>query len=177
MKCHIPPQDRLLNIQQELTLPQLSLHYFVILAMKTISLILILITISGLALQAQDSWTIKWNDKALLTAENENETGNIVTINRVDLEQKQYSLEIIYTEASKEEAKAWKRSISLFNEKDREILRKDSTRYLKINAANLKSLFDGNNQLKIYTMASPTDPALAARVRVRRVHLCTLELQ
>ena len=63
-----------------------------------------------------------------------------------------------------------------FDENDQELSRKDNTRNAKITAAELKKLFGDKKKIKIYTIAVPTDPDLAARVRVRRMHLCTLEL-
>jgi hypothetical protein len=38
-------------------------------------------------------------------------------------------------------------------------------------------LLENNNTIKIYTWALPKDPKEAARVRIRRVHLCTIELK
>ena len=40
-----------------------------------------------------------------------------------------------------------------------------------------KDLLVKYRKLKIYTVAIPSDPAKAAAVRVRRVHICTIELK
>ena len=40
-----------------------------------------------------------------------------------------------------------------------------------------KELLVKHKKLKIYTVAIPSDPAKAAAVRVRRVHVCTIELK
>ena len=123
-----------------------------------------------------DSWKIKWNKKTILETGKENEPLNSKKIKKADLD-KNYCLEISYKESDKKKEQEWKRSFLFFDETDAELLRKDSTRELKITAAELKEIFTGKKKIRIYTIAIPTDPELAARVRVRRVHLCTLELQ
>ena len=131
-------------------------------------------------LQAQnaqpDSWKIKWNKKVILETSKSDEAVNIRKIKSSDLK-KNYILEISYKEADAKKEKEWTRSFMVFNESDNEILRKDSARNWKITGAELKKLFGDKKNIKLYTIAVPTDPALAARVRVRRVHLCTLELR
>jgi len=125
--------------------------------------------------QTADSWKVCWNKKVLLKTGKEDETANTKKINAADLNKK-YSLEISYKESSDKDLKDWKRSILFFNESDNP-LRKDSTRSVKLSAAELKTLFGDKKKIKIYTVAIPSDPNRAAQVRVRRVHLCTLELQ
>ena len=147
--------------------------------MKKIFLFLSL-GLTYMLLQAQnaqpDSWKIKWNKKTILETSKSDEAANIRKIKSSDLK-KNYVLEISYKEADAKKEKEWNRSFMFFGESDNEILRKDNTRNVKITAAELKKLFADNKKVKIYTIAIPTDPDLAARVRVRRVHLCTLELQ
>jgi len=123
-----------------------------------------------------DSWKIKWNKKTILESSKENEAANTKKIKQAELK-KNYSLEISYKESDTQKEKAWKRSFIFFDEADKELLRKDNTRSTKLTAAELKKLFGDKKKIKIYTIAIPSDPDLAARVRVRRVHLCTLELQ
>jgi len=124
----------------------------------------------------QDTWKIKWNKKVVLDASRENEKANTKKLKKAELSKK-YFLEITYKESDPAKQKAWKRSFIFFGDNDNELLRKDSTRNVTISAAELKNLFGDQKKIRIYTMAIPTDPDLAARVRVRRVHLCTLELQ
>ena len=126
--------------------------------------------------QKTDSWKIKWNKKTILDAAKENETANTKKIAKAELSKK-YCLEIAYKESDPAKEKEWNRSFLFFGDTDNELLRKDSTRNVKITAAELKKLFGDQKKIRIYTMAIPSDPDLAARVRVRRVHLCTLELQ
>ena len=123
-----------------------------------------------------DSWKITWNNKVILETNKSDETANVRKIKSSDLN-KSCFLEINYKEADAKKEKEWIRSFMLMDENDKELLRKDSTRNVKIAAAELKKLFGEQKKVKIYTIAIPADPGLAARVRVRRVHLCTLELQ
>jgi hypothetical protein len=122
------------------------------------------------------SWQIKWNNKTLLETGKENEAINTKKIKKADLAKKCF-LEIIYKEADPAKEKEWVRSFLLYGDTDNEVLRKDSTQTIKIPAAELKKLFSTQKKIRIYTTAIPSDPNMAARVRIRRVHLCTLVLQ
>jgi len=123
-----------------------------------------------------DSWKITWSKKVILQTSETNESANVRTIKASDLK-KNFILEISYKEADVAKEKEWIRSFMLFDENDQQLLKKDSTRHVKITAAQLKKLFGNKKKIKIYTIAIPSDPDLAARVRVRRMHLCTLQLQ
>ena len=123
-----------------------------------------------------DSWKITWNKKVILQTGETNESANVRTIKASDLK-KNYVLEISYKEVDVAKEKEWIRSFMVFDESDQQLLKKDSTRHIKITSAQLKKLFGDKKKIKIYTIAIPSDPDLAARVRVRRMHLCTLQLQ
>ena len=141
---------------------------------------LLILTLPCIIAHAQDFpsdfWKIKWNKKVILEAKHVNEVANVRQIKAKDLE-KNYLLEVSYKKEDAKAEKDWIRSFLIFDENDRELLRKDSTRDMKITAAQLKKLFGNKKKIKIYTIAIPSDPDMAARVRVRRVHLCTLQLQ
>lgn len=111
-----------------------------------------------------------------MEAGNENEAINTRNIKRADLSKK-YCLEIDYKESDPAKEKEWKRSFLFFGDTENELLRKDSSRNIKITAAELKKLFGDQQKIRIYTIAIPTDPEIAARVRVRRVHIATLVLK
>ncbi|MEI9807120.1 MAG: hypothetical protein WDO16_04095 [Bacteroidota bacterium] len=144
--------------------------------MKKIFLLLSLICTYMLSQAQSDSWKIKWNKKTILQAGKEDETANTKKIKRADLSKK-YCLEISYQEADPAKEKEWTRSFLIYGDSDNDVLRKDSTRSIQVTAAELKKLFGDQKKIRIYTIAIPSDPDLAARVRVRRVHLCTLELE
>ncbi|HEX7905285.1 MAG TPA: hypothetical protein VF487_15540 [Chitinophagaceae bacterium] len=142
--------------------------------MKNLLLLLTFLSTAFLS-QAQDSWKIKLNQKVLLSAAAEDEAKNTKKIKRIELN-KPGNLEVLYKEMPVKTG--WQRSLLLFDEKDMELWRKDNSKAItKISNATLKKLFAGKNKIEIYTISLPTDPNKAAAVRVRRVHLCTLELK
>lgn len=142
--------------------------------MKRIYWILVFI-FTTLFATAQDNWKIKLNGKVLLSSQAENETVNSKRIKLTELSKKG-TLDILYKESPPKSD--WKRSLLFFDENDNELLRKDSiTANTRVTTAAIKKLFAGKKKIRIYTISLPTDPNLAARIRVRRVHLCTLELQ
>jgi hypothetical protein len=126
-------------------------------------------------MHAQDSWKIKLNSKIIFTATGEDEIKNTKKIKRTELA-RGGTLDILYKESVPQES--WKRTFLFFDENDAQLLSKDSVGAVtKINNTTLDKLFAGKKKLRIYTVATPTDPDLAARVRIRRVHLVTIELQ
>jgi hypothetical protein len=139
--------------------------------MKTLWLFLMVLSL-GTAAGAQDSWKVVHNRKQQLQA-TEDAVKNTILISKADLEKKG-SLCVKYKE--EKPAKDWKRTIALFDEKDAELLQQEG-RLLKISNAQLRSLIDKTPVIKVYTWALPTDPNVAATVRVRRVHLCTIQVK
>jgi hypothetical protein len=121
------------------------------------------------AQEKADTWNIKWKGEVILSATAENEKENVKSVVLDDAS----ILVVRYKEAV---AKAdWARSILIFGEGDNELMRINS-KAAKIGAEELKKAIGNNKTIKIYTVSLPTDPEMAARVRVRRVHLCTLVL-
>jgi hypothetical protein len=139
--------------------------------MKRIFILAGLIIIT-MAVQAQklDSWKIKLNNKVLLATSKENEKANTKKITSAELKKDGY-LEISFKEAN---LNTWRRSFLFFDKKDNQLLAIDSVTYTKIHIATLRKLFAGQKEIIIYTIVSPLDPSIA--VRLRRVHLCTLQL-
>src|SRR5206468_12688848 len=95
---------------------------------------------------------------------------NQVKISTTDLKKKK-ELEVKFNSAS--EQKGWERTISIYDEKDRELFKQKGNE-LKIKDEKLLEFFKSTKSISIYTMSIPTDPKMKASVRVRRVHLCTL---
>ncbi len=124
---------------------------------------------------AQDSWKVKLNSKVILSAVTENEITNTKKLNTANLNKKG-SLDILYKQAKTMDG--WKRSLLFFDENDNELFRKDSIgATTRFSNSTIKEWVAGKKKLKIYTVSLPTDPNKAAAIRVRRVHLCTLELE
>ncbi len=123
---------------------------------------------------AQDSWKVYLNKTECLKSNEENESKNIISITQASLN-KTGELAITYIED--EPQKDWRRIISIFDKNDNELFKKENVRMLKIPNARVKNLFKNKSSLHIYTWALPNDPDLAARIRIRRVHLCTIKLK
>jgi hypothetical protein len=120
--------------------------------------------------QQGDSWTIRLSNKLLLNTKQENESANTKRIAKTEWAKNGY-LEISYKAKT---PKAWKRSFLFFDKEDNQLLMKENVTSVKISIASLRKIFTGKDEIRIYTIASPADPAIA--VRIRRVHLCTLQL-
>ncbi len=126
---------------------------------------------STLLLAAQSgSWIIRLNNKTILSTRQENAVKNVKKISSAEWK-KSGNLEILFAE---DEKNTWMRYFHLVDEMDNELLRKDSITHAKISLAELQKAFAGKKQVKIYTTISPLDPNIA--IRMRRVHLCTLQL-
>lgn len=142
--------------------------------MKRIYLIIVFI-FAAMFSNAQNSWKVKLNARVVLAATTEDETKNTRKIKRTELDKKG-SLDVLYK--SDKTNTEWIQSLLFYGETDNEVFRKDSVSgTTKIKLATLKELFGTAKKIRIYTISIPSDPNLAARIRVRRVHLCTLELQ
>lgn len=118
-------------------------------------------------------WKVLLNGKQVLQTSTENESSNRKTISTAELGGKA-SLDIIYTESP--DAKL-KRSFIVMNNQRNELLRKDNTTKFTLNSSELSALAQKSKELVIYTIGIPSDPAVAATVRVRPVHVFTLTVQ
>ena len=138
--------------------------------MKKFVLITGLVFSTLLAVAQSGSWRIRINSKTILSTRQEDVAKNVKKISSAEWK-KTGNLEILFAE---DEKNTWMRYFQLMDESDNEILRKDSTTHAKISLAELRKLFTGKKTIKIYTTISPLDPNIA--IRIRRVHLCTLQL-
>lgn len=140
--------------------------------MKTILTFLMALAFSVPAL-AQDGWKVVHHGKERLSTSAENPAGNVVTLKNADL-LRTGNLVVRYKEQSAQDG--WQRWIAVFDPEDNELF-KSRTTQLVVPNARLRALLKKSPTLKVYTWALPTDPELAARIRIRRVHLCTLKLR
>ena len=120
----------------------------------------------------QDSWIIKLDKKQLLKTSEENTEKNQITLNRSQLKKK--NLTVSYFE--KEKLEGWRRTISVYDNKDNLLLQKQ-TGNLKLSEEVLKKWFNKFPVVMIYTWSLPIDPKMKATVRIRRVHLCTIHFK
>lgn len=122
---------------------------------------------------AQDSWKIVHNGQQKLKTTTESRETNVFNIKPSQLDKNSFLL-INYSE--KEKQTDWTRVIAIFDSQDNELY-KSNGNLLKLNNPKLRSLFKKATTIHIYTWALPTDPAKAAVVRIRRVHLATIVLK
>lgn len=138
--------------------------------MKTIVSFLAIIT--ALNMTAQNNWKVYLGKKELLSTGSSDEAKNIIVLTGNDLKG---GAELVVTFHEAEPQKDWQRILSIAGNSDTELVRKEGVRMLKISATDLSNYFQTHRQLKIYTWSLPLDPELAARIRIRRVYLCTVE--
>ncbi len=145
-----------------------SLNFY----MKKI-IFLFIASLFSLAIYAQQSWTVSHQKKTMLKNVEEDTEANIIKIRKSTLSLsgcltisfKVNDGTVIRTlmadDSSRVGIKSWenvKKTISITN-------------------ADLKKLFNGRNKIVLYFTEIPKDPAKAAVVRMRPLHLCTLVLK
>jgi len=135
-------------------------------------LLLLTLALSTSIMAQNDNWKVSHNGKVRLSAGEENEK-NRIEIKAAELNKKGL-LSIAFKEGTAQPD--WQREIMIFDPSDNELLKQKGS-LLKVQNAELKKLFGKSKTLMVYTISLPKDPALAATVRVRRVHLCTLVLK
>lgn len=133
--------------------------------MKKLSLFFLLTSFFALRSPAQDRWTVQLNSKVLLTANEEDTVKNKVTVD--DL--KKGSLIVTYTSGKVENER--KRRLAVYDVNDHELYSKEA-HSISVPVASLKKWKYASPQIKIYTWPHPGEAG--ANVRLRRVHLCTI---
>jgi hypothetical protein len=129
---------------------------------------ILLLLIASLALSttySQDRWTIQLNSQTLLTAKKEDTTANLISITDI----KKGSLIITY--ASGKADSKWGRRLAIYDVTDNELYAKEAFS-ITIPAATLKKWKAIHSQIKVYTWPISKDPRI--KLKVRRVHLCTI---
>ena len=128
--------------------------------------------LAGLFVHAQEGkWRIKMNGKTLFNTSTENEKINSKTISSSEWRKNGY-LEISFTE---NETNTWIRSFLFVDENDQQLFAIENATKAKISLSKLRKLFAGKKEVRIYTSTAPVNPDI--KVRIRRVHLCTLKLR
>lgn len=123
------------------------------------------------------SWTVSRHKSILLSAHNEDAEKNIIHIKKQWLQQ-DYPWIINLSEPSRDfDPQKWKNVFGVFDKNDKELLRKEDTTTLTLSGIDIKNWLGIKKEFFIYTWSIPRDPALAAQIRIRRVHLCTLTVE
>ena len=139
--------------------------------MKQIFILLGFLLTTVIVSAQSNRWKISVNNKTIVNTSNEDEKKNTKKLNPGEWKKSGF-LEIKYTETNPD---TWWRSFLFYDEDDNEIIRKDSVLNYKIAVKSLIKSFPGKKEIRIYTTVSPKDPNIA--IRIRRVHLCTLQLR
>lgn len=135
--------------------------------------LLLMMGLLTINLQAQDKWTAWLNKKPVLQTTAESEEENVVRVKAASLKNKNL-FTLTYLEQPKQ--KGWTRSMMIFDPNDQEIKRVKGNK-LSYSNSNLLTLLKKHKKIMFYTWSIPDDPAIKERIRVRRVHLCTLVLE
>lgn len=141
--------------------------------MKKIILLSFLLLPFLFATAQDDTWKVKLNNKTIVATSQIDEKANTRKLT-ASAWKKNGNLEVSYKGG--ELTDGWVRTFYFTDEADREVIVKDNTSKVKIKLKQLRKAFAGKKRIDIYTISRPTDPEVAMRVRLRRVHLCTLEL-
>gem|GEM_PF-1006119 len=148
----------------------ISVLHAKICVMKSFLLFLSLLVSTALFAQKGPSWKLFRNKTVLLSATQEDETANQLTIRRSSLK-RAGSYRLVYTGSTAD--KSWVRSFIIVGTGDEELQRFEG-RPLVVSNGMLAKLAKVHKTIRIYTMAVPSDPNVAATVRVRREHLATI---
>ena len=141
-------------------------------------LLAVILTFSFLFSHSQENakWNIILNKKTIFSATEENEPKNKITVKASEFKTGKNFI-ISYSEMNAAHGKnEWKRIIGIYNVEDKELVRKD-TATLTMSTGQMKKWLLENKTVKVYSWSLPKDPKEAARVRIRRVHLCTIVLK
>ena len=141
--------------------------------MKKISFHLLFIIISVMSF-AQDSWKVHHNKIEVLNTSTSDPVQNVITLKQADLIA-HGDFVVNYNEDKLQ--KNWIRYMGVYDGAENMVVQIKGATILKLPNKTLKDLLAMNSILKIFTWTLPTDPELAARIRVRRLHLCTIELK
>jgi hypothetical protein len=135
--------------------------------MKTVFGFILLVSIS-VCTNAQERWTVQLNSKVLLMAKAEDTTANIIAMK--DL--KKGSLIVTYVPGKVQNER--KRRLMVYDNNDNELYSKEAFS-IAIPVASLKKWKMASPQIKIYTL--PVLGEAGATMRLRRVHLCTINFE
>ena len=128
----------------------------------------LIVVISGSTAFAQERWTVALNSKVLLTAKTEDTSANVVAV--TDL--KKGALIVTYVPGQVKGER--KRRLMVYDTNDNELYSKEAFS-ISVPVASLKKWKFNSSQLKIYTL--PVLGEAGANVRLRRVHLCTINFK
>ena len=138
--------------------------------MKKLVFILFLLNLSS-GVMAQDHWKLYCGKKILFQTDKTDDTTVVIRLGEKVLNSGQ-DLRLTYQEEMAR--KDWNRHFSITDSQGAELKNFEGPGTMRIPFTELGKMLESNPALKIFTWAIPNDPEMAARVRVRRVYLCSL---
>ena len=140
--------------------------------------IMLLLVLNGFLTYAQEgaNWKIVLNKKAILTASGQEDTlKNKLQIKKSDLANNNI-FKIEYNEPKNSTTKGWVRTIVIMDTTSAVVVQQDSVSLLQLYNKDLMKLLWSRQKVNVYTWVKPLDPGMAAAIRIRRFHLCSIEL-
>jgi len=125
--------------------------------------------------QESASWKVSLGKKNILTGTAEDTSKNIISFKKADLTNNGM-FKIEYTEPKNSATKGWVRTIALMDTASAVVAQRDSTNELRFYNKDMLKILWSRKKVTLYTWAAPADPAMAAAIRIRRQHLCTIVL-
>ena len=83
---------------------------------------------------------------------------------------------IEYNEPKNSTTKGWVRTIVIMDTTSAVVVQQDSVSLLQLYNKDLMKLLWSRQKVNVYTWVKPLDPGMAAAIRIRRFHLCSIEL-
>lgn len=140
--------------------------------------IMVLLVLNGFFSNAQEgaNWKIILNKKAILTASGQEDTlKNKLQLKKSDLANNNI-FKIEYNEPKNSTTKGWVRTIVIMDTTSAVVVQQDSVSLLQLYNKDLMKLLWSRQKVNVYTWIKPLDPGMAAAIRIRRFHLCSIEL-
>ena len=127
--------------------------------------------------RAQDnaSWKVYLGKKNILTGTAEDTTKNFISLKKADLTNNA-RFKVEFTDSKNSATKAWVRTIALMDSTSAVVAQRDSTTALEFYNKDMLRILWSRKKVSFYTWAAPADPSMAAAIRIRRQHLCTIVL-
>ena len=141
-------------------------------------LLMSLLLLKGFFSNAQEgaNWKIVLNKKAILTASGQEDTHkNKLQLKKSDLANNNI-FKIEYNEPKNSTTKGWVRTIVIMDTTSAVVVQQDSVSLLQLYNKDLMKLLWSRQKVNVYTWVKPLDPGMAAAIRIRRFHLCSIEL-
>ncbi len=126
--------------------------------------------------QDAPSWKVILNKKVILTGKGEEDSvKNKIQVKKSDLSNNNI-FKLDYSNGNDKTMKGWVRTLALIDTTSTIVMQQDSITLLQFYNKDMMKILWSRRRLNIYTWTRPLDTGMAAAIRIRRFHLCTIEL-